>query len=254
MKYTEDREFLQLLEHHKQSFSGWDFSFISDTGRVASEPLDWSYASKALALIHSTKAMLDMGTGGGELLSQFRPFPEIICATEAYAPNIPIAKQRLEPLGVHVMAIHDDDSLPFGDAGFDLVLNKHESFSPAEVRRILRPGGAFLTQQAGGLDCAGLNARLGAPDYVYADWTLPRALAGLKSNGFEIVEQREQFPIQRFYDIGAIVYYLKVIEWQIADFQPEKYIEQLYGLYLDIKRDGYWDVKQHRFLIHARAI
>ncbi|KAF6591680.1 SAM-dependent methyltransferase, partial [Paenibacillus sp. EKM208P] len=66
--------------------------------------MDWSYASKAFALIHSSKAMLDMGTGGGELLSRLRPFPEIVCATEAYAPNVPIAKARLEPLGVRVMA------------------------------------------------------------------------------------------------------------------------------------------------------
>ncbi|TKH43844.1 SAM-dependent methyltransferase [Paenibacillus terrae] len=254
MKYTEDREFIQLLEHHKQSFAGWDFSFISDTGRVASEPLDWSYTSKAMTLIHSSTAMLDMGTGGGELLSRLRPFPEIVCATEAYAPNIPVARERLEPLGVRVMAIDDDNSLPFDDAGFDLVLNKHESFSPAEVRRILRPGGTFLTQQVGGLDCAGINERLGAPEYEYADWTLSQALAGLESNGFEIVEQREQFPIQRFYDIGALVYYLKAIEWQIADFQPERYIEPLYRLHLDIQREGYWDVKQHRFLIQARAI
>lgn len=64
MKYTEDREFLQFLENYKQSFSGWDFSFISDTGRVASEPLEWSYVSKAMKFIHSSKAMLDMGTGG----------------------------------------------------------------------------------------------------------------------------------------------------------------------------------------------
>lgn len=93
----------------------------------------------------------DAGYGNrrGELLSRLRPFPEIVCATEAYAPNVPIAKERLEPLGVRVMAIQDDNSLPFGDAGFDLVLNKHESFSPTEVRRILRPGGTFLTQQVG---------------------------------------------------------------------------------------------------------
>ncbi|MFK4300483.1 hypothetical protein ABH892_000575 [Paenibacillus sp. RC254] len=254
MRYTEDREFIQLLDHYKQSFAGWDFSFISDTGRVASEPLDWSYASKAMTLIHSSTAMLDMGTGGGELLSRLRPFPEIVCATEAYAPNIPVAKERLEPLGVRVMAIDDDDSLPLDDNGFDLVLNKHEAFSPAKVRRILRSGGMFLTQQVGGLDCVGINDRLGAPYSEYADWSLSQAITGLKSNGFEIVEQREQFPIQRFFDIGALVYYLKAIEWQIADFQPERYIEQLYGLHLDIQRDGYWDVKQHRFLIHARAV
>ena len=36
--------------------------------------------------------------------------------------------------------------------------------------------------------------------------------------------------------------------------QTQKYIKELYDLYLDIQRDGYWDVKQHRFLIHARAI
>lgn len=48
--------------------------------------------------------------------------------------------------------------------------------------------------------------------------------------------------------------HLKAIEWQIADFQPQNYIEQLYDLHLDIQRDGYWDEKQHRFLIHARAI
>ncbi|AET59396.1 SAM-dependent methyltransferase [Paenibacillus terrae HPL-003] len=254
MKYTEDREFLQLLKHHEESFSGWDFSFISDTGRVASEPLDWSYVSKAMTFIHTSKAMLDMGTGGGELLSRLRPFPEIVYATEAYAPNIPVAKERLEPLGVRVMAIDDDNSLPFDDAGFDLVLNKHESFSPAEVRRILRPSGTFLTQQVGGLDCVGINDRMEAPYSEYADWSLSQAITDLESNGFEIVEQREQFPIQRFYDIGALVYYLKAIEWQIADFQPEGYMEQLYGLHLDIQRDGYWDVKQHRFLIHARAV
>ncbi len=74
MKYTEDREFIQLLEHHKQSFAGWDFSFISDTGRVASGPLDWSYTSKAMTLIHSSTAMLDMGTGGG-LIASMRTGP-----------------------------------------------------------------------------------------------------------------------------------------------------------------------------------
>ncbi|MET3208158.1 UNVERIFIED_CONTAM: hypothetical protein ABIC26_001094 [Paenibacillus sp. PvR008] len=39
------------------------------------------------------------------------------------------------------MALDDDDSLPFEDNGFGLVLNKHEAFSPAEVRRILHTGG-----------------------------------------------------------------------------------------------------------------
>lgn len=42
-----DRETLfdRWLKEAEEPFSGWDFSYISGTGRSASEPLPWSYAS-----------------------------------------------------------------------------------------------------------------------------------------------------------------------------------------------------------------
>ncbi len=206
-----DPLFLTLLESANTNFSGWDFSLISETGRMKSEPLSWSYGSTAFQLMQRAESMLYMGTGGGEFLSMLQPFPPTIYATEGYAPNVPIAQKKLEPLGVAVVEVTDDTALPFQDAQFNLIINQHESYAASEVNRILSPNGTFLTQQVGGLDCAELNE--------------------LQENGFTILEAKEEFPFQRFYDIGAIVYYLKAIPWQIPDFTVERYFEELYRIH-----------------------
>ncbi len=54
---------------------GWDFSYLSRTERMTSEPLPWSYGSLVIAAMAGAGSMLDMGTGGGEFLSALRPFP-----------------------------------------------------------------------------------------------------------------------------------------------------------------------------------
>ncbi|MGG0256839.1 class I SAM-dependent methyltransferase [Bacillus toyonensis] len=247
-----DPLFLTLLESANTNFSGWDFSFISETGRMKSEPLSWSYGSTAFQLIQHAKSMLDMGTGGGELLSMLQPFPPTIYATEGHAPNVPISRKKLEPLGVIVVEVKDDDALPLQDAQFDLIVNQHESYAASEVNRILSPNGIFLTQQAGGLDCAELNKQFGTPlNSEFASWSLETACNELKENGFTILDAKEEFPLQRFYDIGAIVYYLKAIPWQIPDFTVERYYEELYRIHKIMLQKGYFDVKQHRFIIKA---
>lgn len=57
-----DPLFLTLLESANTNFNGWDFSFISETGRMKSEPLSWSYGSTAFQLMQHAESMLDMGT------------------------------------------------------------------------------------------------------------------------------------------------------------------------------------------------
>ncbi|MCB9453153.1 MAG: methyltransferase domain-containing protein, partial [Anaerolineaceae bacterium] len=131
-----DSLFQFLVDEANKPFSGWDFSYIEGTSRVVTAPLTWSYTSIILPKIRQSVALLDMGTGGGEFLSLLQPLPAYTCATEGYAPNIPMARERLEPLGVQVHPVTDDDTLPFPDSTFDLVINKHESYSPSEVWRI----------------------------------------------------------------------------------------------------------------------
>ena len=68
--------------------------------------------------------------------------------TEAWPPNVPVATQRLSPMGIGV--IHSSNiRLPFQSGAFDLVLNRHEELEPYEIARVLAPEGCVLTQQVG---------------------------------------------------------------------------------------------------------
>ncbi|QDX93888.1 SAM-dependent methyltransferase [Brevibacillus laterosporus] len=248
-----DSLFEHFIVQSQTKFSGWDFSFVHGTGRITTEPVPWSYASKIIPLMAQADSMLDMGTGGGELLSQLVPLPPFTCATEAYGPNVTIAQTRLEPIGVKVCPLVDDAVLPFEDKRFSLIINKHEAFQPSEVRRILRDGGQFITQQVGGEDCQELNQLLGMPKGEYHDWNLRKAVLELEESGFSILDQKEYFPFQRFHDIGALIYYVKAIPWQFQDFSVDAYRDELYRLHLKIQEKGYVEVKSHRFIICAVA-
>lgn len=250
-----DKSFIHYLKEAEQDFSGWDFSYVTDTGRMAASLLSWSYGSMAKRLITESTSLLDMGTGGGELLAKLQPFPQSVFATEGYKPNFPIAKKRLHPLGVTVVEVDEDNLLPFTNGQFDLIINKHEAYSAQEVRRVISDNGIFLTQQVGGADCAQINEALGIPlNQEYLHWQLDFAKKELEDNGFRVPFAKEETPVQRFYDVGALVYYLKAIPWQIPDFEMVDYMEQLYDIHRKIESKGYFDVMQERFIIKAEAI
>lgn len=248
----DDLLFQSYIEDAKQPFTGWDFSFVSDTGRLQAEPLPWSYGSLVLPHVRKATAMLDMGTGGGEFLSKLQPFPETVHATESYAPNVPIARNRLKPLGVTVSEVQDDEHLPFEDNQFDLILNRHEAYLPSEIRRILKGGGIFITQQVGGNDCHQINDALGVPaNDEFKHWKWEQAVQDFQDIDMEVTFSQEAFPIQRFYDIGALVYYLKAVPWQVLGFEIDRYLEELYAIHQRIQEQGYFDVQQHRFILIA---
>lgn len=241
-----------LMAEANHPFSGWDFSHITATGRMAEAPLAWSYASKLLLPLRKAQSLLDMGTGGGELLSRLQPLPPLTCATEGYAPNVLIARQRLEPLGVQVYEVSEGGQLPFEDNQFDLVVNRHEYYDPLEVKRVLKPDYQFITQQVGGTNENELNAIMGAEVYQYTSWTLEFAVKQLQDVGWQVIERREDHPITRFFDVGAIVYYLKAIPWQIPDFSVEGYFDKLVEIHTYIEQRGYIDFHMDYFLIIAK--
>ena len=130
---------------------------------------------------------------------------------------LPVARQRLEPLGVTVMPVGDDDQLPLPDASCDLVIDRHESYDPEEVFRILRPEGIFITQQVGGEHDVELNEWLEIPfDVPWRDWSQRRGAAGLEAAHLDIFERQEATARTRFYDVGAIVFYLRAIPLAVS--------------------------------------
>lgn len=246
------KEFKTLLdEAWTAPFSGWDFSYLQ--GRYIDHSPSWDYRDMAIQSLRAAQAVLDMDTGGGELLSGMAPFPALICATEGYGPNVPIARARLEPLGVLVEQVFEGQPLPFPAEQFDLVLNRHGYYDPREVMRTLRPGGRLLTQQVGGRNMIHVNEMLqDSPEHPYATWTLAYATNELVQAGFEILTTAEEFPPVEFLDIGALVYFLKAISWQIEDFTPEKYLDKLTRIDTIIRSAGQFSSYEHRFLIEAR--
>ncbi|MFW9834968.1 MAG: methyltransferase domain-containing protein [Candidatus Thorarchaeota archaeon] len=238
-----------------QPFTGWDFSYVSRTGRMQSEPLPWSYASIVIPYVRRACSLLDMGTGGGEFLSRLKPFPKHSCATEGFEPNYPVAKNRLEPLGVHVFQFNEDTDLPFKENEFELIINRHESYAPGEVRRILEPEGYFITQQVGEQNDIDINNLLAnEPVVEEMEWNATSVAKELQDAGLKVLQTMEAFPVTRFYDIGALVFYLKAIPWVVKDFTVDKYANALLQIHEEILAKGFIDVHEHRFLLITQNI
>src|SRR5262249_29304769 len=134
-----------------QPFEGWDFSYLH--GRCHEDQPPWSYERIVRDLLRDADSVLDLGTGGGEKLLEFRDvLPPNTVATEGYAPNVPVARANLEPQGIRVVEynIDEESRMPFDDASFGLIHSRHEAYDAREIARILKPGSIFLTQQVDG--------------------------------------------------------------------------------------------------------
>ncbi|MEW9548207.1 class I SAM-dependent methyltransferase [Nonomuraea sp. NPDC050783] len=229
-------------------FEGWDFDVLQ--GRMtARECLPWSYAGLVRDRLAGVGSLLDLGTGGGEFLASLAPLPPRAVATERYPPNVPVARRRLEPLGVEVVG-GGTASLPGG--AFELIVDRHEAYDPREVRRLLAPGGTFVTQQVCGRDLEEVNRALGGPPHGSRDWSLATAVAGLAAAGLKVTWRAEAaFPVV-FHDVGALVLFLRVVPWQVPGFDAAARDARLRALHADMERGLPLRATARRFVVVAR--
>lgn len=193
---------------------GWDLGQLGETVGSA-EP--WSYDTLARELLSVSTAVLDMGTGGGEVLARLTDvLPVDTVATEGWEPNVAVARGRLAEVGVAVVPYDPDGAtpLPFPDGRFDLVLNRHESFDSGEVFRVLRPGGALLTQQVDGRTDREIRALFGSST-TFDGWSVDSAVPALQAAGFEITRREEWTGSWQLHDVDALVRYLAHVPWNL---------------------------------------
>ena len=258
--FLRDLAFEHLVaEAESRTFEGWDFAYLR--GRLVETSTPWDYQRIVAGLIPAAASMVDIGTGGGELLASLRPLPLLTLATEGYHPNVSVAKRRLQPLGVEVVEVLCDDNkaipqrgaLPFRDSSVDLVIDRHESFIASEVFRILRPLGLFVTQQVGESNYPELNIALGVRAQPASEsWNLREAVRQIESAGLMVIDSREAKLEASFSDVGAVVNYLKAIPWQVPGFTTETYRERLKELDKKIRKNGPFKVTSRRFLVQAQ--
>ena len=233
--------------------SGWDFAWLE--GRAREQRPSWGYQRLMSERLAAVRAALDVQTGGGEVLAQAARFPPTMAATESWPANVARATERLHPLGVVVVAHPDEPPLPFGDHAFDLVTSRH----PAtvwwrEIARVLRPGGTYFAQHVGPESSRELYEFFLGPQPKALHRRHPdRERAEAETAGLKVTSLRMERLRMEFFDIGAVIYFLRKVIWTIPDFSVERYPDRLRELHDQISRDGVFVAHSTRVLVEAEA-
>jgi SAM-dependent methyltransferase len=246
------RPFEELVDEAGAApIEGWDFSWLE--GRASEERPSWGYSRLIAARMPDAGTVVDLQSGGGEMLSHLPHMPRLLVATEGWAPNLAIAARRLRPRGAHVVATEADrPRLPFRNNSVDLVTARHPIVTWwEEIARILRPGGTFLSQQVGPHSVGELAEFLGAPLPAVSKRDPALARAAAEAAGLEIMDLRAERLRTVFYDVGAVIYFLRLVVWIIPRFDVDAYRDRLRELHEYISRHGSFVASASRFLIEA---
>ncbi|MHB1518479.1 MAG: class I SAM-dependent methyltransferase [Acidimicrobiales bacterium] len=234
---------------------GWDFSWF--VGRATEERPSWGYATTLVDRMVDAAATLDVQTGGGEVLAfvlgQSIRRPSVIAATESWPPNLEIARRNLDPFDVSVVEAADNAELPFDGNSFDLVVSRHPVVTVwDEIARVLRPGGTYLSQQVGaGSNRELVEAMMGPQRPTHAR-SARTAVQSAEATGLVVVDLREEALRTVFYDVGAVVHFLRKVLWTVPGFTVDAYRERLAAVHEQIQAEGSFVAHAQRFLIEAR--
>jgi SAM-dependent methyltransferase len=249
------RTFDELVaEADSVSVAGWDFSWLD--GRATEQRPSWGYQRLLRGRLAQAASALDIYTGGGEVLAGAGPFPPTMVATEPWPQNIALATRLLHPLGVVVVATGDEPPLPFADGAFDLATSRHPSAVWwDEIARVLMPGGTYFAQHVGVIYLQNLIEYFvgPAPRGPIRGQLNPETVAGqVAAAGLDMVDLRHEQIRLEFFDVGAVIYFLRKLSWVVPGFAVAKYRDKLAALHQQIEAEGAFVTHSSRVLIEAR--
>jgi SAM-dependent methyltransferase len=250
-----------IAEGDAVPLAGWDFSWFD--GRATEERPSWGYPRLISERLRRSHAALDIQTGGGEVLAAALAQgedgagcalrPVVLAATESWPPNVELARRNLAAFAAIVAEVPDDADLPFASGTFDLVVSRHptEVLWP-EISRVLQPGGGYLSQQVGAGSNRELTDFMMGPQPVSESRSTLVARAQATAAGLRVVELREQALRVEFFDVAAVVHFLKKVPWTVPGFTVAGYAEPLARMHEHIQATGSFVCHSQRFLIEAR--
>ncbi|WP_419672898.1 class I SAM-dependent methyltransferase [Herbidospora cretacea] len=247
----------RLAEGLAVPVEGWDFSWFD--GRATEERPSWGYSRLLADRAASAKALLDVQTGGGEVLAAVPVLPPVVAATESWEPNLALARRRLGDVVAHVA---DDADLPFPDGHFDLVVSRHPVATRwDEVARVLAPGGRYLAQHVGSGTVRELTEfmmgpvtggrREGDPRTTRSGVDVVTLVTAAERAGLDVVDVRHEALRMEFFDVAAVVVFLRKVVWTVPGFTVDAYRDRLETLHDFIERHGPFVAHSQRILIEA---
>jgi SAM-dependent methyltransferase len=253
---TGQRTFAELVaEADAEPVAGWDFSWLD--GRATEERPAWGYSRLLRERLATARAALDIETGGGEVfagaLQQADRTPAVVAATESWPPNVALARRVLARWHGAVVRAADADGLPFRPDSFDLVVSRHPTVVVwGEIACVLAPGGAYLSQQIGPGTNRELTVFMMGPQPVSQERSPQRAVAAARAAGLVVTDVRGQALRVEFFDVGAVVYFLRKVLWTVPGFTTAGYASQLARMHAHITEHGSFVSHAQRVLIEAR--
>ncbi len=143
--------------------------------------------------------------------------------------------------------------LSLQDGSFDIVINRHGDLDAAEIRRVLKPGGVFVTQQVGAENDRELVGLLCGPTPMpFPEQYLAITELKFRAEGFEILRSEECFRPIRFFDVGALVWFARIIQWEFPGFSVDTNLDGLIEAQRLVEERGFIEGRIHRFLLAAR--
>jgi SAM-dependent methyltransferase len=247
--YVKARALMELQPYIEKArtFSGWTFDEL-DVVHL-DETMPWDYEAIAHDAALAARSIVDLGTGGGERFGRITDGARgRLVATEEWVVNAPVARDLLRPLGVSVVRA-DSLRLPFADAAFDLVLDRHEALEPAEVARVLAPGGAVVTQQMGHDVWPELQAFFPSvefPDHfrLYQD--------GFQAAGLQIEQAQQHEERVAFRKLGELVYMIMLTPHSFPDFDPVTQIDDVLEMEEELRTPDGIVLTETHYIIQAR--
>jgi len=199
--------------------SGWDFSRVRDER----EPVPWDYGEVVRRYLRPDDRVLDIGTGGGEQFLELATSFGRGIGIDFDPGMIRVARENADAKSASHVCFETMDTrhLRFPDASFDVVLNRHAPTVVAEIVRVLRPGGVFITQQVGRRNTENIHSVFGFDPT--AEWPedfhdVHARARTFSEVGCEVMTHGEYDVGYRFLDVESLVFWLKAVP---MPFDPE---------------------------------
>ena len=93
---------------------------------------------------------------------------------------------------------------------------------------------------------------VGDVDIPYPEAYLSITAQKFADNGFEIIEEAETYRPIEFYDVEALVWFARIIEWEFPGFEVEKYQDNLFKAQEILEKEGVIRGRIHRYYFVAK--